>query len=55
MGVNENIGSAASLASTGLIIIGASVPLRLLKGMNKGKKYSGYKRKRGYRKRRRRY
>jgi hypothetical protein len=55
MGVSENAGSAVSLASTGLIVIGASVPLGLLKGMKRKKGYTSYKRKRGYRKRRRRY
>jgi len=32
-GVMDNIGSAMSMASTGLVVMGAAVPLKMLQGM----------------------
>jgi hypothetical protein len=32
-GVMDNIGGAMTMASTGLVVMGAAVPLRMLQGM----------------------
>jgi hypothetical protein len=45
MGINENVGSAVSLASTGLIVLGASVPLRMLQQMKPRRKKTRRRRK----------
>lgn len=46
MTVAGNIGSAMEVASTGLIVMGASVPLGMLKNMADGNESTRRKRKR---------
>ena len=41
----DNIGSAMSMASTGLVVLGAAVPLKMLQGMASATKKTTTKRK----------
>lgn len=44
-GVMDNIGSAMSMASTGLVVMGAAVPLKMLQGMQESTTSTKRKRK----------
>jgi hypothetical protein len=45
-GVMDNIGGAMSMASTGLVVLGAAVPLKILQNMANSRKTVTTKRKR---------
>lgn len=45
-GVMDNIGGAMSMASTGLVVMGAAVPLKMLQGMAESRKTTTTKKKR---------
>ena len=44
-GVMDNIGGAMSMASTGLVVMGAAVPLKMLQGMADSRTTTKKKRK----------
>lgn len=44
-GVMDNIGSAMSMASTGLVVMGAAVPLKMLQNMGTSETATKRKRK----------
>lgn len=45
-GVMDNIGGAMSMASTGLVVMGAAVPLKMLQNMKDGQTATKRKKKR---------
>ena len=45
-GVMDNIGGAMSMASTGLVVMGAAVPLKMLQNMSDSRTTTKKKRKR---------